>query len=29
MDFYTEEQRMIRDMAREFSQNELAPNAAT
>ena len=28
MDFYTEEQRMIRDMAREFSQNELAPNAA-
>ena len=29
MDFYTEEQRMIREMAREFSQNELAPNAAT
>jgi alkylation response protein AidB-like acyl-CoA dehydrogenase len=28
MDFYTEEQRMIRDMARDFSQNELAPNAA-
>ena len=28
MDFYSEEQRMIRDMAREFSQNELAPNAA-
>ena len=28
MDFYTEEQGMIRDMAREFSQNELAPNAA-
>jgi alkylation response protein AidB-like acyl-CoA dehydrogenase len=27
-DFYTEEQRMIRDMAREFAQNELAPNAA-
>lgn len=28
MEFLTEEQRMIRDMAREFSQNELAPNAA-
>ncbi len=28
MDFYTEEQGMIRDMAREFSHNELAPNAA-
>ena len=27
-DFLTEEQRMIRDMAREFAQNELAPNAA-
>ncbi len=27
-DFYTEEQRMIRDMARDFAQNELAPNAA-
>ena len=26
-DFYTEEQRMIRDMAREFAKNELAPNA--
>jgi alkylation response protein AidB-like acyl-CoA dehydrogenase len=28
VDFYTEEQRMIRDMARDFAQNELAPNAA-
>lgn len=28
MDFYTEEQRMIRDSAREFAQRELAPNAA-
>jgi alkylation response protein AidB-like acyl-CoA dehydrogenase len=28
MDFYTEEQRMVRDAAREFAQNELAPNAA-
>lgn len=27
-DFLTEEQRMIRDMARDFAQNELAPNAA-
>jgi alkylation response protein AidB-like acyl-CoA dehydrogenase len=27
-DFLTEEQRMIRDMAREFAQNELAPHAA-
>jgi alkylation response protein AidB-like acyl-CoA dehydrogenase len=27
-DFLSEEQRMIRDMAREFAQNELAPNAA-
>jgi alkylation response protein AidB-like acyl-CoA dehydrogenase len=27
-DFLTDEQRMIRDMAREFAQNELAPNAA-
>ena len=27
MDFYTEEQRMIRDTARNFAQNELAPNA--
>jgi alkylation response protein AidB-like acyl-CoA dehydrogenase len=27
VDFYTEEQRMIRDMARNFAQNELAPNA--
>src|SRR5690349_23095058 len=27
-DFLTEEQRMIRDMAREFAQAELAPNAA-
>ena len=27
MDFYTEEQRMIRDMARNFAQKELAPNA--
>jgi hypothetical protein len=27
-DFYTDEQRMIRDMARDFAQNELAPNAA-
>ncbi len=26
--FLSDEQRMIRDMAREFSQNELAPNAA-
>jgi alkylation response protein AidB-like acyl-CoA dehydrogenase len=26
-DFLTEEQRMIRDMAREFAQAELAPNA--
>jgi alkylation response protein AidB-like acyl-CoA dehydrogenase len=28
MDFYTEEQRMIRDMARDFAQEQLAPNAA-
>ena len=28
MDFYTEEQCMIRDTAREFARNELAPNAA-
>jgi len=28
MDFYTEEQRLIRDMAREFARQELAPNAA-
>lgn len=28
MDFYTDEQRMIRDSAREFSQQELKPNAA-
>jgi len=27
-DFLTEEQRMIRDMAREFAQGELAPKAA-
>jgi alkylation response protein AidB-like acyl-CoA dehydrogenase len=27
-DFLTEDQRMIRDMAREFAKNELAPNAA-
>lgn len=27
-DFYTEDQRMIRDMARQFAQNELAPHAA-
>ena len=27
-DFLTEEQRMIRDMAREFAQAELAPNAS-
>ena len=27
-DFLTDEQRMIRDMAREFAQGELAPNAA-
>ncbi len=27
-DFYTEEQRMIRDAAREFARAELAPNAA-
>jgi alkylation response protein AidB-like acyl-CoA dehydrogenase len=27
-DFLTEDQRMIRDMAREFARNELAPNAA-
>ena len=27
-DFLTEEQRMIRDMAREFAQRELAPHAA-
>lgn len=27
-DFLTDEQRMIRDMAREFAQNELAPYAA-
>ena len=28
MDFYTEEQRMIRDMARDFAREQLAPNAA-
>jgi len=28
MDFYTEEQKMIRDSAREFAQRELAPHAA-
>ena len=28
MDFYTEEQRMIRDMARDFAKEQLAPNAA-
>lgn len=28
MDFYTDEQRMIRDTAREFSLQELKPNAA-
>lgn len=28
MDFYTTEQRMIRDTAREFAMRELAPNAA-
>jgi hypothetical protein len=28
MDFYTEEQCLIRDMAREFARQELAPNAA-
>ena len=27
-DFYTDEQRMIRDMAREFAKEQLAPNAA-
>jgi alkylation response protein AidB-like acyl-CoA dehydrogenase len=27
-DFYTDEQRMIRDSAREFAQRELKPNAA-
>ena len=27
-DFYTEEQRMIRDTAREFAKAELAPRAA-
>ncbi len=27
-DFLTDDQRMIRDMAREFAQNELAPHAA-
>ena len=27
-DFLTEDQRMIRDMARDFAQNELAPHAA-
>jgi alkylation response protein AidB-like acyl-CoA dehydrogenase len=27
-DFLTEDQRMIRDMAREFAKNELAPHAA-
>ena len=27
MEFYTEEQKMIRDMARNFAQNELAPHA--
>ena len=26
-DFLTEEQRMVRDMAREFAQAELAPHA--
>src|SRR6202035_2147852 len=28
VDFYTEEQRMIRDTAREFALQELKPNAA-
>lgn len=28
MDFYTEEQRMVRDSAREFALRELAPHAA-
>ena len=28
MDFYTAEQRIIRDMARQFATSELAPNAA-
>ena len=28
MDFYTEEQRMIRDMARDFAREQLAPHAA-
>lgn len=28
MELYTEEQRMIREMARDFAQSELAPNAA-
>ena len=28
MDFYTDEQRMIRDSAREFAQQELKPHAA-
>ncbi|MGB8857526.1 MAG: acyl-CoA dehydrogenase [Burkholderiales bacterium] len=27
MEFYTEEQKMIRDMARDFARNELAPHA--
>src|SRR5215218_5648535 len=27
-DFLTDDQRMIRDMARDFAQGELAPNAA-
>jgi alkylation response protein AidB-like acyl-CoA dehydrogenase len=28
MDLFTEEQRMIRDMARDFARNQLAPSAA-
>jgi len=28
MDFYTSEQRIIRDMARQFATSELAPNAS-
>ena len=27
-DFFTEEQRMVRDMARDYARAELAPNAA-
>jgi alkylation response protein AidB-like acyl-CoA dehydrogenase len=28
LDFYTDEQRMIRDSARDFAQQELKPHAA-